>query len=151
MVDKRSRGGGATHPLPLQKHCTAHLSCLPLLPPLPPLGDGRRVSPVQALRWEQENNSARATSSTEFMSCSSTQGHCGTQTHRRGFSPTSHFGAAHTGRGAGGQLWQPDASPELSRRDRTVTSDRARPADPGCNLSGHLAATLSCTHNKLTT
>lgn len=47
--------------------------------------DGRVGSQVEALHREQKNNSAKATSSMEFMSCSSTQGHCGTQTHHRDF------------------------------------------------------------------
>lgn len=76
------RAMGVIHPPLLSPVKTLHSRLA-----LPPSSsrDGRWDSQVQALHWEQKNNSAKATSSTEFMSCSSTQGHCGTQTHHRDF------------------------------------------------------------------
>lgn len=82
MVDKRSRGR-RRHPPPSPSAAKTLHS--PLALPPPSLRGGRWDSQVQALCWEQKNNSAKATSSMEFMSCSSTQGHCGTQTHHRDF------------------------------------------------------------------
>lgn len=153
MVDKRSRGRRCHAPPPSAKTLHSPL----VLPPPPPLRDGRRVSQVQELCWEQKNNSAKATSSMEFMSCSSSQGHCGTQTRRRDFlrffilELRAH---THTRYRADRKLiystWQKcqagrRISSELSRRGRTGTSNRTRPADPSCNQ------TVSCTHDKLTT
>lgn len=150
MVDKRSNGEvvsrvGVIHPPPLWKHCTASLFCILLL--------------VGALQWEQKNNSAKATSSMEFMSCSSTQGHCGTQT-LQGFSPDFSFGAAHTMYFADRQLiyytWQKcqavlaarRITPEQSQRDWRVMSNRTRPADPSCNMDSHLAGQASRINNE---
>lgn len=81
---KRAMGGGVqkgvwSPPSPVK---TLHSQLAPLPPPS---RVGRRDSQVQAQHWEKKNNSAKATSSMEFMSCSSTQGHCGTQTHHRDF------------------------------------------------------------------
>lgn len=77
-IKKESNGKRCMSPPPFVKTLHSQL----VLPPSSSR-DGRWDSQVEALCWEQKNNSAKAPSSMEFMSCSSTQGHCGTQTHHR--------------------------------------------------------------------
>lgn len=154
MVDKKSNGRCDTPPSPVK---TLH-SWL-VLPPS--FRDGRWDSQVQALCWEQKNNSAKATSSMEFMSCSSTQGHCGTQTHHRDFLRFFIWSSTHTMYFADRQLiyytWQKCQAVlaarhitfEQSQGDWRVMSNRTRPADLSCNTDSHLARPASSTNNKL--
>lgn len=144
MVDKRSLGrrGHAPPPWPASSSSSSCRS----------QGWKTSLSGSSAV-LEQKNNSAKATSSMEFMSCSSTQGQCGTQTQGRDFlrffivERTHTHGIVQT---AGlfmphGKNARQPADSLRALRDGTVTSNRRRPADPSCN------GTVSCTHSRRTT
>lgn len=145
MVDKKSNGRTCDMP----PHPVKTLHSRLALPP-PSLRDGRWDSQVQALCLEQKNNSAKATSSMEFMSCSSTQGHCGTQTHHRDFLrffiwsgthnvlcrlPAYLLHMAKMPGSFGSQTYYLWAEPE--RLESNV--QQMRPADPSCNTDSQLS------------
>lgn len=122
-------------------------------PPAPPKVGWRRRRGSCSAWGEQKNSSARAASSVEFMSCSSTQGHCRTQTHYRDFLrffirssrhnvlcrlPSIHFTWQEWQPIFGNQTYYLWAEPV---RDWWIVSSRTRPTDPGCNCDGHLVCT----------
>ena len=97
----------------------------------------------------------------EFMSCSSTQGHCRTQTHHKDFLRFFIWSSTHTMYFADCQLiyytWQKcqavlaarHITSEQSQGDWRVMSNRTRPADPSCNMDSHLVRQASRANSKL--